>query len=171
MRRTVLIVMLAVAALIVATAVPAGAAKAEKTPYIVAECNFTPLHPGIQWVTGQNNLHIRGAMNRYNEWVLEGEDWREIGTNTTTANGNVKLPDFIGPFWGTFSFADDGTIGNFEGSWSWGNSALGRASAKEVDGDKLLKVTLGLDAADYPAFVEGMGECGVAEFLVINPKP
>lgn len=87
------------------------------------------------------------------------------GTNVTVANGNAKLPDFNGPFWGTFDFQDDGTLGGFTGTWSWGNSAYGRASGKSMDG-LLLKVTLGLDPTPYPALP---GECGVAEFLIIDP--
>lgn len=173
MCRSVLIVMLAVGALIVATTVPAAAERAEKTPYTVAECDFTNLEPGRQWVTGQNNLHIRGAVNQYSEWVLQGETWMRIGTNTTVPSGHVKLPAFEGPFHGTFSLDDTiGIIGDFEGSWSWGNSAVGRASGKEVGGNRLLKATLGLDPAaidNLPEELPGNGDCLLARYIVIDP--
>jgi hypothetical protein len=109
---------------------------------------------------------MRGAHNAYDEYVLEGNAWRMIGENDTVANGNATFPDFVGPFWGMFDFEDDGTIGSFEGTWSWGNSAYGRASGKSDDG-RLAKVTLGVDADGYPELPAE--DCGVTEFLVINP--
>ena len=168
MRRTILVVLLlAVVALVVAAAAPAGAVKAEKTSFIVAECadEGNPLSVERFEFPNPDRVLIRGAENLYYEYVLEAGTWREIGTNLTYANGNATFPDFVGPFWGTFDFQDDGTIGDITGTWAWGMSALGRATGKTADGD-LVKVTLGLDPADYPTIA---GDCGITEFEVLSP--
>lgn len=161
-----LLIIGAVVGLVVAAAVPASAAKAVKTSYIIAECGGTLVSPPERvWVTGQDGMHLRGAANRYVEWVLEGEDWREIGTNTTRANLNVKLPDFEGPFWGTFSFRDDDTLGDIDGTWVWPMTATGKARGKTMHGESV-KITLGIDPTGFPA-PPGEG-CLLTEFLVIS---
>jgi hypothetical protein len=147
-------------------AAPAGAAKAMNQSFIVAECDGTPVAPPERfWVTGQDVAHIRNASNQYVEWVLEDEGWRAIGTNTTHANGNGKLPDLDGPFWGTFSFRDDGTVGDIDGSWVWAMTPTGKAIGKTKNGEPV-KVTLGLDPSGYP---EPPGaECLLTEFVIIS---
>jgi hypothetical protein len=158
-----------VVAFLVAAAIPAGAAPAEKVSYIVAECPQAGNPQSVdrfEFPT-EDRVLIRGAQNIYDEYVLATGGWGHIGTNETVANGNATWPEFEGPFWGTFVFVDDGTIGSFEGTWSWGNSAYGRAVGKSDDG-RLVKITLGLDPAGYPPLPEK--DCGVTEFLVINPR-
>lgn len=169
-RTAVVFILLGVFTLVIAAAAPAGAAKAEKTSFIVAECadERNPISVDRFEFPNPDRVLIRGAQNLYYEWVLEGNDWREIGTNTTTANGNASLPDFEGPFWGTFDFEDDGTIGDVTGSWAWGMSAYGRATGRTADGD-LVKITLGLDPADYP-YGPDVDGCLITEFLVISPR-
>jgi len=167
-RATALTAVIALAGIVVASAPTVSAARAEKTSFIVAEC---PQENNPQSVDrfefpNPNRVLIRGAHNAYDEYVLEGNDWRLIGENNTMANGNATFPDFVGPFWGTFDFDDDGTIGSFEGTWSWGNSAYGRASGRSDDG-RLAKVTLGVDADGYPELPAA--DCGLTEWLVINP--
>jgi hypothetical protein len=55
-------------------------------------------------------------------------------------------------------------LGEFFGTWSWGNSASGHAQGRSADG-RLLKITLGIDPTPYPS----MGDCLVNEYVVINP--
>ncbi len=167
-RTAVAFVLLGVFTLIIAAASPAGAVKAEKTSFIVAECPdaANPLSIDRFEHPTPDRVLIRGAVNLYHEWVLEGDDWREIGTNTTLANGNATFPEFEGPFWGTFDFDDDETIGATTGTWAWGMSEYGRATGKTSDGD-LVKITLGLDPADYPSDPDIAG-CGITEFTVIS---
>jgi hypothetical protein len=168
MRRTTLVVLLlAVVALVVAAAAPAGAVKAEKTSFIVAECPDANNPISVERFESPNpdRILIRAMHNLYHEWVLESNSWRLFGTNETTANGNVTADFEKGTFWGTFDFQDDGTIGDITGTWAWGMSALGRATGKTADGD-LVKITLGLDPADYPTIA---GDCGITEFEVLSP--
>jgi hypothetical protein len=168
MRRTTLtILLLAVVALVVAAAAPAGAVQVDKTSFVVAECPAAGNPQSVDRFEFPNpdRVLIRGAVNLYTEYVLEGNAWREIGTNVTSANGNATFPDFVGPFWGTFDFHDDGTIGDFTGTWAWGMSAFGTATGKSIDGE-LVKITLGLNPADYPAITGG---CGITEFEVLSP--
>ena len=181
-----LFMLLAVVALIVAAAAPAGAAKAEKTSYIVAECADAGNPQNLIWAENPadweldggriwfskklDRVHIRGMVNLYHEYLWTESGWSEepIGSNATVANGNAAVTeefDFVGPFWGTFDFTDDGTIGDFSGTWSWGMSATGRATGTSDDGS-LVKVTLGVDPTDYLP-LPGDG-CGVAEFMVIS---
>lgn len=168
-RLTVLVVVLLLAGLVVAAASPAGAAAADKTVFIVAECSWAGNPQSVEQFEFPNpdRVRIRGANNIYDEYVFEEAGWRYIGENSTMANVNATWPEFEGSFWGTFDFTDDGTIGDFEGTWAWGGmSPFGRATGTSDDG-KLLKVTLGLNPEPYlplPA-----AECGVAEFLVIDP--
>ena len=168
-RTALVFILLGVFTLVIAAASPAGAMKAEKTSFIVAECPDIDNPQSVERFEFPNpdRVLIRGAVNLYYEWVLEGDDWRAIGTNTTTANGNATLPEFEGPFWGTFDFDDDGTIGDITGTWAWGMSAYGRATGKTEDGD-LVKITLGLDPADYPTDTNVQG-CSLTEFTVIAP--
>jgi hypothetical protein len=180
-----LFVLLAVVALIVAAAAPAGAAKAEKTSYIVAECADAGNPQNLIWApnpadweldggriwfsTELDRVHIRGLENLYDEYLWTGSGWLLFGSNATVANGNAAVNEafeFIGPFWGTFDFTDDGTIGDFSGTWSWGMSATGRAVGTSDDGS-LVKITLGVDAADYLPLPLEEG-CGVTEFMVIS---
>ena len=162
--------LLAVLALVVTAAAPAGAAKAEKTSFIVAEC-ADPGNPQdfeVFEFPNPDRVRIRGAVNLYYEWVLEGATWREIGTNHTNSNVNATWPDFEGVFWGSFDFDDDGTIGDITGRYSWGSSTYGKGTGKTADGD-LVKVTLGLDPANYP-INDDVDGCLLTEFLVISPQ-
>lgn len=167
-RATALTAVITLTGMVVASAPTVSAARAEKTSFIVAECpqDGNPKSVDRFEFPNLNHVLIRGAHNDYDEYVLDGSGWSWIGENHTVANGNATFPDFVGPFWGTFDFVDDGTIGSFEGTWSWGNSAYGRASGRSDDGT-LIKVTLGLDADGYPELPAE--DCGVTEFLVINP--
>jgi hypothetical protein len=159
-------VALSVVALLLVMIVPAGAAPPPASSFFVAECDGFPVAPPERmWMTGQDGIHLRGASNQYQEWILEDGAWRLIGTNTTHANGNASLPDFEGPFWGTFAFRDDGTIGDIDGSWVWANTPTGRAIGKTTDGAPV-KITLGLDPAGFPA-PPGDG-CLLTEFVVIG---
>ena len=167
MRRTTLVIMLfALVALVVTAAAPAGAVRAEKKSFIVAECSDVnnPLSFDRFEFPNPDRVLIRGAHNLYYEYVLEGTDWREIGTNNTNSNGNATYPEFVGPFWGTFDFDDDGTIGDITGTWAWGMSQYGRATGKTADGHPV-KITLGLNPADYPAAPDS--GCLIAEFTVM----
>lgn len=166
MRRTTLtILLLAVVALMVTAAAPAGAVKAQKTSFIVAECpdEGNPLSVDRFEFPNPDRVLIRGAENLYHEFVLDGTTWVPIGTNRTFANGNATFPEFVGPFWGTFDFQDDGTIGDFTGTWAWGGSTYGTATGKSANGDHV-KVTLGLDPSDYPP----IADCGITEFSVLT---
>lgn len=169
MRRIVLFV--TVMALVGVVSVPAGAAPVEKTTYTVAEC-ADPDNPQavaeFEYLADMSRVRVRGAVNLYHEFVLEAGSWTLIGTNTTVANGNAAFPSFEGPFWGTFDFEDDGTIGDFEGTWSWGMSEFGHASGRSDDG-RLLKVTLGLAGDGLPEIpYPDPDACGITEFTVIS---
>ena len=171
MRRTTLVITLfALIALVVTAAAPAGAVKAEKTSFIVAECADpgNPQSVDVFEFPNPDRVRIRGAVNLYYEWVLEGTTWREIGTNHTNSNVNATFPDFEGVFWGSFDFDDDGTIGDITGRYSWGSTTYGKGTGKTVEGD-LVKVTLGLDPAGYPISSDVEG-CLLTEFLVISPQ-
>lgn len=150
--------------MVAVAAVPSGATKAMKDTYVIAECDGTEVAPPERiWLTGKDGVHIRGISNLYTEYALSAGAWVETGTNQTYANGNFKFPDFEGPAFGLFSFR--GTIGDFDGTWSWANTTYGRAAGKSTDG-KLVKVKLGIDPAGYPALP---GECLVTEFVVTDP--
>ena len=160
-------IVMIVVALVALAAMPAGAAPAEKTSYIVAECPDMYNPQSVERMEVLPNLDrilIRGAQNIYYEFLYNGTGWVEIGENDTVANINATFPDFVGPAWGTFHYSDNGTIGEFFGTWSWGNSASGHASGMSADG-RLMKVTLGIDPTPYP-LLEG---CLVNEYLIIDP--
>ena len=166
-------IVMIVVALVALAAMPAGAAPAEKTSYIVAECSPDPYGPDpnpqsverMEFPTPDRIL-VRGAVNIYYEYLLDDGVWTLIGENDTVANINATFPDFMGPAWGTFHYSDDGTIGEFFGTWSWGNSPSGRAAGKDADG-RLLKVTLGMDPSPYSELP--FGYCFVNEYVVIDP--
>ncbi|MEN8239260.1 MAG: hypothetical protein ABFR53_08680 [Actinomycetota bacterium] len=167
-----LLLLLTVSALVVASAVPAGAAKAEKAEYLVAECLAGYASPADRiWFTGHDDkvVHIRGNAPVYDEFLLIGGTWEKIGTNTVNANGNGALvPWFEGQSWGTFSLRTEGPIGDFDGSWSWAEGApTGRGSGTDADG-RLLKVTVGVDAP-IPSSLPAPWLCQMVEFLVIDP--
>lgn len=159
-------IVMIVVALVALAAMPAGAAPADKTSYIVAECADPGNPQSVEAMEFPNpdRILVRGAENIYYEFLYDGVGWVEIGENDTVANINATFPEFMGPAWGTFHYFDDGTIGEFFGTWSWGNSATGRASGMSDDG-RLLMVTLGIDPTPYP-LLEG---CFVNEYLVIDP--
>lgn len=146
MRRSVLLVLLAVVGLVMATAVPVGADAAVKTEYTTVEfmCGSDPSEATI-WFSGQDDklMHARGVVNTMVEFVLVGGAWEEVGTNTTVANVNVEAATFEGSFWGTYSLRTE-IIGDFDGTWSWGSSLDGRASGKGVgdDAGKIARTTL-----------------------------
>ncbi len=146
MRRSVLLVLLAVVGLVMATAVPAGADAPAKTEYTTFEwmCGSDTSEARI-WFSGQDDklMHARGVVNSLVEYVLVDDVWQQVGTNTTVANVNVEAATFEGSFWGTYSLRAD-IIGDFDGTWSWGNSPNGRASGKGVgdDAGKIAKTTL-----------------------------
>jgi hypothetical protein len=167
-------IVMIVVALVALAAMPAGAAPADKTSYIVAECPDLGNPQSVERFEFPNpdRLLIRGARNIYYEYLYDGVEWstERIGENDTVANGDATFPGFVGPFWGTFHYFDypgPEMIGDFSGTWSWGNSLYGHASGRSADG-RLLKVTLGLDPGGYPALPGP--ECIVNEFLVISPQ-
>ena len=159
-------IIMIVVALVALAAVPASAAPAEKTSYVVAECpdGGNPQSVERMEFPTPDRILIRGAVNVYYEYLLDDGDWVAIGRNDTVANINATFPEFVGPAWGTFHYSDNGTIGEFFGTWSWGNSASGHASGMSADG-RLMKVTLGIDPTPYP-LLEG---CLVNEYLIIDP--
>ncbi len=146
MRRSVLLVLLAVVGLVMATAVPAAAGAAVKSEYTTFEwmCGSDPSEAKI-WFSGQDDelMHVRGVVNTLVEYVLVDGAWEEVGTNTTVANVNVEAATFEGSLWGTYSLRTE-IMGDFDGSWSWGQSMEGRAAGKGVgdDAGKLMKTTL-----------------------------
>lgn len=162
MRRKVLLFM--VGAMVGMTALPAGAAPVTKTTYTIAECPIagTPQHPEDlrMWETGHEGVHIRGAENFYGEYLYEGGAWVSIGTNATVANVNASSKMTL---FGTFDI--ESTIGDFQGTWSWGATDTGRATGRSDDG-RLLKVTLGLSADGLPALPGN--DCLVAEYVVFS---
>lgn len=166
MRRMILLV--SVLALIGMVALPAGADHVTKTTYTIAEC-ADPGNPQNAaemkvWYPSEHRIHIRGAENLYHVYLLDGDAWLPIGTNTTMANVNASFPSFEGAFWGTFDI--ESTLGDFEGRWSWGAGEFGRASGSSDDGT-LLKVTLGLADDGLPALPVA-DACGVAEYEVFS---
>lgn len=162
-RWSIVVIVLALVALM---AIPASAAPAEKTSFIVAECAQPGNPQSVERFEFPNpgRVLVRGAHNVYDEYVLEGSVWTMVGVNNTVANIDATFPEFVGSAWGTFHYSDDGTVGEFFGTWSWGSSASGHASGKSADG-RLLKVTLGIDPSPYPP----IGDCLVNEYMVIDP--
>ena len=165
MRRVIFNVVLALLAAVVVAA-PA-AASSSRTSYVVAECGrpTNPWQVDRMTILPSDRAIIRGLHSTYDEWVFVNGSWQSgFGTNDAVANANVAWPDFQGTLWGTFDFK--GEIGHFQGSWSLGASGSGRASGMSDEGT-LLTVTLGVNPQDYlplPA-----SDCGVAEFVVLDP--
>ncbi len=168
-RATAVIAAIVLAGIASASAPTVNAERAQKASFIVAECAWegNPLSVDRFEFPNLDRVLIRGANNVYDEYLLENNVWRQIGVNSTMANVNATFPDFVGTFWGTFDYTDDGSIGNFTGRWAFGNTDQGRAVGRSDDG-RLLKVTLGLDPAGYPA--PPTDACGIAEFMVIDPN-
>jgi len=167
-RATAWTAVIALAGIVVASAPTVSAARAEKDAYIVAECPQDGNPQSVERFefpnpNDPNRVLIRGAHNIYNEFVLEDDGWSLVGENNTMANVNAS--ESFATIWGTFDW--DGNLGHFEGTWSWGNSAYGRASGRSDDG-RLLKVTLGLDPSDYP-HLDDCEDYGVTELLIISP--
>ncbi len=161
-RATAWTAVIALAGIVVASAPTVSAARAEKDAYIVAECPTGGDPPERFEFPNPNRVLIRGAHNVYDEYLLEDTEWSLVGVNNTMANVNAS--ESFATIWGTFDW--DGNLGHFEGTWSWGNSAYGRASGRSDDG-RLLKVTLGLDPSDYPPL--DCEDYGVTELLIISP--
>jgi hypothetical protein len=159
-----MVLLFTVLAMVGMIALPAGAAPVNQTSYTIAECPFdgNPQNPEELrvWASGPAGLHIRGAENLYHEYLLEDEAWTDIGTNRTVANVNASKQMTL---FGTFDI--ESTIGDFQGTWSWGAGDTGRASGRSDDG-RLLKVTLGLSGDGLPALPGA--ECGVAEYVVFS---
>jgi len=160
----------ALATALVATVVAvAGAAPIQKSSYMVAECFVANLAPG-EWSPAGPTLHMRNMSNLYAAYVREGTAWREIGTVTTYPNANIT-PNGL-TIWGAFVFSDDGTIGNFTGSFNWSQPTNGMGNdgrGSGVSDDGLVKITLGgIDPTPYmPLPGEG---CDVREYLVMSPQ-
>jgi hypothetical protein len=130
-------------------AVPAGAGQPDRTDYTVAECPAENVSFDM-WFSGPV-AHI-SAENTYDLFVLESGTWRHFGQNTTYPFGTSLITPGgreVAAFRGAFSLRDDGTIGDFDGRWSWGMSELGRAVARSTDGSALLKLALYEGAAPY----------------------
>ena len=165
MRRMILLT--AILALVGMVALPAGAEPVSKTAYTIAECpaegNPQNASEMKMWQTGHGGLHVRGAENLYNDFVLEGGVWVEFGTLTSVAGANISSQS---PAFGTFAM-ETLTIGDFEGRWSWGSAEFGHGAGRSDDG-RLVKVTLGLSSDDLPTLPGEPDECLVAEYVVFS---
>lgn len=148
---------------------PAGAAQPEKHDYVVAECFLEPL-TFEAWVSGPV-MHISGS-NLYGLYLEDGDGWTMIGTNVTYPSGMMAVEGSpvpkAAPFRGRFSM--ESSIGDFEGTWSWGMSGSGRAVGRSTDGSALLKLSLYEGAASYEE-VTGVPmpdeTCGVTTYHVM----
>ena len=138
MRKSVLLVLL-VAAFMLLAAVPgvAGQGAVEKDYYAV-ECFDEPIFTAPPKIVG-NTIHVRDAIGHADEWLWDeyaGEEgaWIPVGENNTVINFNGKFGP-MGPYdlhlWGTFAI-DLGELGTFAGSW-----ATGHAVGKAADGTQL----------------------------------
>jgi hypothetical protein len=147
----------------VGVAVPAAGGPPERMEFTVAECAADGALLDM-WESGPV-LHL-SAENVYDLYVMEEDEWRMYGQNTTNPMGTVRTTrngKEVAPFRGTFSIRDDGTVGDFDGTWSWGVSAVGRAVGHSPDGSALLTLTLYEDEVD----IEGQS-CGVTTYHVMS---
>jgi len=164
--RRLLILSLLAALLAVSSAAPVGAAPAEKTEYMTMGCNFSP--PGWAdrfWWTGTNgNLHFRGSSSIVDIYLLVDDDWELIGTQTSIDNANVDA-SLNGTVWGTSSYRDDGTIGDFDGRYRYPANGRQTGTAKDADG-RLMKIVHGVET---PIPLLDPWRCAGVKILVIDP--
>ncbi len=180
MRRSFVMIVAMMTALGLVLVGPVGAAPAEKTTHEFLEC-FIALdpEPEASWFTGKDgkNWHVRGAENMALVYMWNGAGWDEVGTNNTVANWNARwmLTEFgpvptEGSLWGDFDSTS--TIGDFAGSWSWGDwpDGYGHGAGKSDSGE-LAKVTL---FAGNAGFGDEPYPCPDPNFVlleVIDPTP
>jgi hypothetical protein len=127
----------AVSAALMLTMVFALSAQAARpSPYYIvyrADCgyDFSGAH---QWVSG-DVLHIRGLVAYHVNYFLDDVHgtWVRSGTNVTTASVNSSQAGTSSHAWGKFEVRDT-LVGDFDGSWTWGNNGTGNAVGQGVGG-------------------------------------
>jgi hypothetical protein len=180
MRR--LLMLTFVVALVLASAVPIGAAPMAKDTRQGIEC----LIPGNfeeakVWFSGQDDttMHIRGLVNTATEWSYADGAWEMVGNNVIVVNFNgawmevepfpgfkIKVPT-VGSYWGTFdlSLGDE----DFEGTWSWGKGTVDGRGSATGDGQLMKVALLGEDPGwDGIAEFEACPEPGFVEYTVMS---
>lgn len=156
MRRSVVFVVVTVIGLLLASAVPAGGAPAEKDEYLGIEC-FVADFTEAEFRPAGNTIHIRGGEGTSDEYIWFENAWVWVGENQTVINSNENTKNETAANWGTFMI-DLGDIGEFEGSWANG---VARGKATD-DSGKLLKTDLAPDLGEWPedaANMENWPEC------------
>lgn len=119
-------------------AAPASAAGVETATVYTVECS-PYFQPGpAPWFTGKDGqiIHRRNATSTNDIFVWTGSGWSYGGTDDVTININGTLTQygFDGSAWGDFGL-HLGTIGSYEGAWSWGKgSTYGPGAGRGVDG-------------------------------------
>jgi hypothetical protein len=93
------------------------------------------------WEAG-GTFHSRGVVGHHVNFFLVGGSWVAGGTNVTTAKVDGLLDGSAGTASGTFTVRGS-PVGDYDGSWTWGMSAMGNASGQGVGGSagKHLKVS------------------------------
>jgi hypothetical protein len=109
--------LLAVVLLAILLAAGTAVAAPPRTEFTGTEVYGASLDFGTETFPGNNNYHVRGAVDLL---FFTGSDPRVTGENEVTINLNFQFvpePVFVrGPMWGTFRLANEG--GYWEGIWN-----------------------------------------------------